>query len=194
MFSIKGLLTEGITEKNSDSINKKIKLTNVISLFCIPLSLFSVLIGIIIMDNGTLFSFIATGFLFLIIPILNHYGQTTSSRILISALTSVCVVAPTIIVGNVIFGHLIAYSYAIIGIAMIPTILFDSNKESNILYPLLILQFIYLMTYDLILETGLSLNDQTIYATHYIQIKLAQAVLFSFVIGLGLIMSKDKSE
>lgn len=129
MLNIKSLLAAGVSDLNEEEINKKIRLTNVVSLFCVPLSVLSILIGIIIMDNGTLLSFTATGILFLLALLLNHYGYTTFSRILISTMTSICVVVPTILTGNIIFGHLIAYSYAIIGIAMIPTLLFDHQKE-----------------------------------------------------------------
>lgn len=193
MINFTSILNAGITSENSAELNDKIRLTNIIAVFSIPLCFTAIFIGVAIMNSATIWSFTITAAFYLFVPTMNHFGLTKASRLSSSILPTVLYVVPTWLIGEVVLGHMFAYSYAVLGLVLIPCILFDYRTERVSLFVSIAIHLIFLLGYDWLLIGKLGMEDQEIFWSMYTQVKLAQLILFTFMIGVSLLMiSKQK--
>jgi hypothetical protein len=187
-MNLQELLSLGIDESATKEIAGKVRLTNMICLFSLPLCLLSILIGVIIIEKGVIYSFTFTTFLFALVPYFNFLGQNKIARISLSSLPSLIILVTTLWIGEISLGHVIAYSYAMIGIALFPVVLMDFETEKGFIYALLTYHLIIVMFFDVIMIDYTAVDIQNIFWSFFIQLKIAQFILLTFVLGVSFLL------
>jgi len=172
------------------SLQKEVIITNRMCLLLIPLLLLSILLEAANDNLPVVFSFIFFLIMVFIVIWMNARGSIKPARIILSVFPPVLLLSAPLISGEVNEGNYLGFSYALLGLSIIPLLIFHMDEERSYMLVMLIFHLLLLAFYDRILMMVDSRADELLWLhRNYALFKGTQIMLWIIFVG-GVIFFK----
>jgi len=184
----------GVKPNTSHLSQKEIILSNKISILLIPF----VILGIIMSFQSEVY-FTTVGFwLFLVFLIcvfpLNKNDKSLITRFGLSVLPQLFLLFPNVISGLGKAENYLTFSFAFIGFAIVPLLLFQERKNNGILILALLVNLLVVLFFDaLMVWSDKNEIDFRLIENNYIYYKLPQIILWALMVGAFQYLKKEST-
>ncbi len=184
----------GAKQKSGRLNQAEVILSNKISLILLPIVVTGIILSFSLESPSTSIGLVLfSSFLLTVFP-LNKIGKSIISRFGLSIFPQIALMSVILFAGMLEQGNYLLFSYAFIGLGIIPLLLFHNKKEYLFLIASLVINFIIILFFDRQIITNDRIpNDLQYVGEYYFYYKLPQIALWGLLVSAFQFFKRENS-